>query len=132
MPLGEEITGNSSLRTNWVSSSLASDKVTPCADERHRALGRQQHVEAAADLLGCGAAALAPCAGAAAGISTSSSSWKTLKGHPRSPVLVGPTASPSWPGAGSAATCRRGRLEAALDHRADDVGKIGLKCRLIS
>ena len=80
MPLGDEITGMPSFFANSVSSRLASDSVTPwpmnitgrCAA---RIMSSARETSSGDAPLRC-----ALSGGAGGGISTSSSSWKTLNG----------------------------------------------------
>ena len=58
MPLGEEITGMPQLVRELGQLLAGLRQRHAVADEDHRALGLQQHVERGGDLLGRGAAAL--------------------------------------------------------------------------
>ena len=99
------------------------------ADEEHRAL-RLRGSCRARRVTSSGEAPLrwAPCRGAAGGTSTSSSSWNTLNG---TSTFTGPGPARQHRGHRLAQRQRQhvdaGRLEAALDHRADDVGEVGLE-----
>ena len=80
MPFGDEITGMACFRTNSVSSRLASDKVTPWP---MKITGRSAFAiisKACAISSGEAPERCALSGGAGGGISTSSSSWKTLNG----------------------------------------------------
>ena len=80
MPLGDEITGMRSRRANSVSSREASDSVTPWP---MKMTGRDAFTIMSSAVMTSSGEAPLRCAlsgGAAGGISTSSSSWKTLNG----------------------------------------------------
>ena len=80
MPLGEEMTGMRRRCANSVSSLLASDSVTPWP---MNSTGRSAFRIMSSAAVTCSGEAPLRCVpkrGAAGGTSTSSSSWKTLKG----------------------------------------------------
>ena len=133
IPLGEEITGMPSLRTKAVSSLDASDKVTPWPMNSTGRLAARIMSSAADTSSGDAPLRWVPWRGAAGGISTSSSSWKTLNG---TSTFTGPGRPDSivvmaWRRARGSMSTRVGWKERFTTGRMM-LGKSAWKCLLIS